>query len=208
ALLKHELVQRSQAVAVQEHHLRGDQLASWEVLRSPRYTCIMEGVGPKSWKILTDLGALLKQIDLPFIACGDFQMLPSTLQESGWVDALDAGCVAPAGAACTNSSQGAARCIDFFVISRVLHQGATAQVLFDGGTAPHFPVLLRVPTRMAADLDYMVTKVPKRLPLDIPVGCRRKDPSVLWPTFDQHAAGMDQVALLAGLPSGTGLTST
>eukprot|EP00959_Pyramimonas_sp_CCMP1952_P415061 8696803-Pyramimonas_sp.AAC.1 len=86
-----------------------------------------EELGPRNWKILEDLGGVLKQIAMPFVLCGDFQLLPDTLEGSEWTDGMDAVCVAPSCATCTNSSASAGRCIDYFVMSRSLHHGAKAE---------------------------------------------------------------------------------
>eukprot|EP00959_Pyramimonas_sp_CCMP1952_P436312 9136508-Pyramimonas_sp.AAC.1 len=62
------------------------------------------------------------------------------------------------------------RCIDFFVVSRVIAGAARAEIVHDVPLSPHYPVRLVLP-RIEPVADVKFVKVPKRFPLERPIGC-------------------------------------
>eukprot|EP00959_Pyramimonas_sp_CCMP1952_P187980 3930517-Pyramimonas_sp.AAC.1 len=117
---------------------------------------------------------------MPYIINGDFQMTPDQLNGSGWVEAIDGAIVAPSVATCSNSAQSKGRVLDFFIVSATLQYGATAELVHGVGTKPHSPVLLTLQPKVAQQLCYRVARVPKRFPVELPIGCRRHDPDQYW----------------------------
>eukprot|EP00959_Pyramimonas_sp_CCMP1952_P355300 7442238-Pyramimonas_sp.AAC.1 len=61
-----------------------------------------------------------------------------------------------------------------------MQYGATVQAIVDAGTTPHIPVKLTLCSATLMDFGYRVARIPKRFPVDIPMGCRTRDPAQLW----------------------------
>ncbi|CAK0861130.1 unnamed protein product [Prorocentrum cordatum] len=157
--------------------IRPPILLPWAPMEQRGHGRSGHGLGPTSWQILATLGAGLKQVTLRYVVCSGFKMLPETLAGSERAEAAGAARASPSRATCTNSYLSAGRCIDFFVVSKCLHWGARAEILVDDGTAPRFPVALKLKQLRSTDSRHAVANVPKGLPVDIPVGCRRAAPA-------------------------------
>ena len=100
------------------------------------------GLVTREWHILDQSGQVIKAAAFPFVLTGDFHIPPSKLQGSEWVNGVDGICLAPSRVIHTNSSKPGGSVIDLLVVSSVLSQQATLEVLVDRGAAPQCPVAL------------------------------------------------------------------
>ncbi|CAK0795270.1 unnamed protein product [Prorocentrum cordatum] len=84
--------------------------------------------------------------------------------------------------------------IDYYIVSPVLSYQARVEVIVHwGAPPPHFPVLLALGAIANANMQYHIARVPKRFPMDAPVGCGRADPRTRWghATAMMHAIDID-----------------
>eukprot|EP00959_Pyramimonas_sp_CCMP1952_P195064 4079119-Pyramimonas_sp.AAC.1 len=82
------------------------------------------GVNEVNWDILCRVGRSIEAAGMAFVIGGDLDIHRTDLQQTGWVDAMDAVIVAPVGGTC----RPAMRCIHFFVVSRVIAGAARAEM--------------------------------------------------------------------------------
>ncbi len=125
-----------------------------------------EGPTQRNQDILEDVARVIASIEGPWIAGADWNMSPSALAATGWLDLVDGVAIAPEVATCGSS------CIDYFVVPRsLLHAVAGVAVVDDAGLLPHKPV--RIYLRAAARaLRVRRLRAPRRFPAGPgPDGC-------------------------------------
>ena len=90
--------------------------------------------------LLEALAVFCLGFDGPWIAMGDWNMEPTELARSGWVDLVGGKVVAPDSVTCAG---GTGSTIDYFVVSAAMAQLVQqVQVLDESPTTPHWPVRL------------------------------------------------------------------
>ncbi len=141
---------------------------------------LIEGdeMGNRSWSILEALSMHAAKHGLPSLACGDWNITPSTLAGSGWPDRLRAKVVILPVAHTTRSGGRSGRLIDFAVASdAVAHLGLRISV---DGTAPirtHDAFVVGLPMKPR---QFEVTKMmtARHFPKDRPIGpCKAPPPT-------------------------------
>eukprot|EP00959_Pyramimonas_sp_CCMP1952_P242455 5067755-Pyramimonas_sp.AAC.1 len=66
---------------------------------------LLNGLSPRSWSILTEVGGAVKLAGLPFASSEFFNLPPTELGGSSLPWALDASMLAPTVSTCANSSE-------------------------------------------------------------------------------------------------------
>ncbi len=102
----------------------------------------LDGQTPnKQIPLLRDLGRVIRLIGLPFIILGDWQILPSELEATGWPRIMGAQVVAPAAPTNLHTK----RCIDYAVMSLSLASLVDEVDVVSGARfSPHAPVRIRM----------------------------------------------------------------
>jgi len=98
------------------------------------YLCDGVGLNDTNLEILQEIAGALKVLRGPWILGGDWNLTPSVLAGSKWLDMIGGMIVAPDAPTCHSSTY------DFFVIDRRLHSSVAGVArMNDAGTNPHWP---------------------------------------------------------------------
>ena len=133
---------------------------------APLYLRTGEEDGEHNMRLLFLLGGALRAAGKPFIVGGDWQMPPTTLAATGWVNSIGGNIRGADRPTCIQAAS--AREIDFFVVHDRFASGACA-VLNDVATRPHRPVRLQVQGSRATELVREICK-PRAFPPDAVFG--------------------------------------
>ena len=131
------------------------------------YLCDGEDASDDNLEILAEAAALIKTLEGPWIAAGDFNMSPSTLASTNWPKMVGGTIIAPTPPTCLSQTY------DYLVVSNGLRSAVEqVQTLDDSGLYPHSPsrIYIRADARRHAirTLKRLI-KVPGRLPHGPPI---------------------------------------
>ena len=120
-----------------------------------------EGMSNRNWEIFVQLRHFLKASGIPFLIMADFNMTPQQLEDSGWLESLDAMCLVPEVLTTAKRSK---RIIDFGVCSKSIRPMLTIPYEVPGTPwSPHLAFVIWVYSRPRSLLSR-VQSVPKPLP--------------------------------------------
>ena len=132
------------------------------------------GLSAPNEALLDQAAELIRAYGVPYIVCGDFQMDPQVLVESGWVAGIK-GQVHAGDGSPSMFGYHAETLIDFFIVDqRLEHMVVSSRVLKEcGATKPHKPVALMVRTQTCIP-PISALRQPCRISSRRPIGCRPK----------------------------------
>ncbi len=136
-----------------------------------------EGLSAANRATLANIGARLEKLGhgaaddggegvapVPFVVGADFNLLPAAVEASGFASKLGATIVTPRSRRGTCRTAGAARTIDFFVVSGGLHMGIdSVHTVEDSPLKTHVPVRLNFHPRLTS-LRALAIRDPPKLP--------------------------------------------
>ena len=101
------------------------------------YLCDGVGLNDTNLEMLQEIAGALKVLQGPWVLGGDWNLTPSVLAGSKWLDMIGGMIVAPDAPTCHSSTY------DFVVVDRRLHSSVAGVArLNDAGTNPHWPARL------------------------------------------------------------------
>ncbi len=125
-----------------------------------------EGPTPRNQDILQEVAQVINSVDGLWVVGADWNLSPTALEATGWLQLVDGVAIAPDSATCGTS------CIDYFVVPRrLLHAVAGVSTIGDAGLHPHKPVrlYLKATARM---LKVRRLRAPRQFPTTgAPLGC-------------------------------------
>ena len=108
------------------------------------YLFCSEGLTERNRSVIRKIGEVSRLHGASFVAAGDFNVKPETLEGSGLLELIGAVVVRTGSATCYMPGKAASE-IDFFLVSADLAPlKAMASPLFGHNTAPHIPIELRL----------------------------------------------------------------
>ena len=135
------------------------------------YLRTAEGLSPENMLLIEELGAIVRALDAPWVAAGDWNIQPDTMLQAN-IPAVLGGCIhAPAYPTCNENVY------DYFIVAATIsHMVSAVQRLDDGAANPHFPVRLLI---RASAKRLMVRRIrkPDRVSPVLPHGPQSRPPS-------------------------------
>ena len=124
-----------------------------------------EGLSERNLTLLHSLGRLLASLRAPWIVAGDWNIIPSLLEKSGWLS-LVKGRIHAAGSATCHLNE-----YDYFVLDARLSRAVVCvRPISEAGISPHIPVRLYLRGN-ARRLMVRVIISPTKIPAFLPAGC-------------------------------------
>ena len=129
------------------------------------YLHTAEGLSQRNLDLLQALAEHLHSLNGPWVVAADWNLPPSELETSGWLDFVGAIVVSTKLPTCGGNRN------DYFAVSECLsHAVVGASVVHDAGFTPHRPVRMFL---RAAPREIMLRRLvaPRPFLVDLPVGC-------------------------------------
>ena len=132
------------------------------------------------------MGETLRALNRPFVVGGDFNMSPSELKDSGWVQAIGGAVISPGAWTCRKGKDEVDGSeIDFFVVDGQLAPWATSYPVDCLSTRPHRGIMLELAIPAGESFKHRQVRTPVPFPNERPMGppmappTTRKRPKVL-----------------------------
>ena len=135
------------------------------------------GWSDKNLELLSELGAVFRTIEAPFVIMGDWNLEGFDFLASGWAERLGAHVLRPGRSTC--SSGGGAE-LDYMVASSVLCSAVEEVMVAEGApVSPHSPVQLIM--EELDDMRWVTVRRRRRfLPVRPPIGCSLPPRPAQW----------------------------
>ncbi len=150
----------------------GSFLKSWVKggigLASAYFLC-SKGLCAENRDLMNKITSWVRELDGPFILAGDWQMHPSVLVESGWLDVLGAIVVAPDEPTCGEAL------LDYFIIDKRLAAFVDKVEVVEVGTRPHKAVRRTLKGTLRGEMARQLRRQ-KPLPTQRAIGCALRPP--------------------------------
>ncbi|CAK0818215.1 unnamed protein product [Prorocentrum cordatum] len=148
-----------------------DALGKQGITIGTAYLRVSEGMTDRNRAILRSFNTAAMAAGKHWILGGDFNMDPAELQQTGVINRMEGTTVLDTSRGSCVSS-GEARHRDYFIISKTLLDATLPVAVQDQfNTAPHSPLLLRLPCIREQRRRVRALRHRRRWPLQLPTGC-------------------------------------